>query len=94
MSGVRPALGTHAFPLEGCALLLSEPRQELHVLNEAGAHLWRLLEEGRSRVAIRQALGQTLGLSDHAAEVLLRDTLGVWTAQGLVTPGSAAGRRA
>ena len=94
MTDVKPALGMHAFPLDGCALLLSEPRQELHVLNEAGAHLWHLLEEGRSRVAIRHALGRTLGLTDRAAGVLLRETLGAWTAQGLVAPESSLGRRA
>ncbi len=85
-----PAAGTHAFLLDGRALLFSEPRQELHGLNEAGALLWRLLEEGREEAALRRALAERLGLGAGEAATLLQETLAGWAAKGLLaSPGEA-----
>lgn len=91
MSAASPSQGMHAFHLDGRTLLFSEPRQDLHVLNEAGTLLWRLLEEGQDAATIRAALEGALGVAPPDAETLLRETLAGWAAMGLLSSGSPIG---
>jgi len=80
----RPAPGAQLFFLDDCAVLFSEPRQELHELNTMAAVIWCHLEDGKDRAAIAGELVSGLGVPPADAARFVDQALDTWRLQGLL----------
>lgn len=87
-----PAAGTRLFFLEADAVLFSQSRQELHVLNTTAAVIWCLLEEGWTERRIADDLSARFSLPPTEADGFVVSALADWAAQGLLA-GSEGPRR-
>jgi hypothetical protein len=74
----------HAFYIESECLLLSEARQEIHLLNTSASFIFFFLQERKTSLEIMAELQKTFNLSEAMAAELVRSAVTEWRAKGFI----------